>query len=301
MNLNFRKIFDANQTLFITGETGVGKSSLVRRLAREYKPDRKCIVVNMACLGEGVFESQMFGHKRGSFTGAHQDHLGFLDVAQNGVLFLDEVAELSAQSQKKLLEILEEKTFTPVGSTSIKRFEGMIILATHKNLASLVSEGSFRQDLYFRIHRFNYQLEPLRNKRDEIGKNLASKKHLFTDQVWDFLNHEYHWPGNFRELKNFSESLEFYSVAKITELSSLPLLDMSLPRVERKKSTFQHQTYSEAMSIFEKEFFENALEQAGGRVNFASRKLGISKTTLIAKLKKYGISSHMIKAMSQAG
>lgn len=300
MNLNFRKIFEANQTLFITGETGVGKSSLVRRLAQQFIPDRRCVVVNMACLGEGVFESQMFGHKRGSFTGAHQDHFGFLDVAQNGILFLDEVADLSAQSQKKLLEILEEKTFTPVGSTTVKRFEGMIILATHRNLAALVSEGSFRQDLYFRIHRFNYQLEPLRKKRQEIEKSLASKRHLFSEQVWNFLNHVYHWPGNYRELKNFSEALEFYSFEKIEELSCLPLLDLAKPNIMRNNPACPSQTYSEAMSKFEKEFFENALEEAGGRVNFASRKLGVSKTTLIAKLKKYGISSHMIKAMSQA-
>lgn len=300
MNLNFRKIFEANQTLFITGETGVGKSSLVRRLAHQYKPDRKCVVVNMASIGEGVFESQMFGHKRGSFTGAHQDHLGFLDIAQNGILFLDEVADLSAQSQKKLLEILEEKTFIPVGSNNVKRFEGMIILATHKNLAALVSEGSFRQDLYFRIHRFNYQLEPLRNKRDEIVKNLAKKRHLFSDQVWDFLYRDYDWPGNFRELKNFSEALDFYQFEKIENIQNLPLIDLCVADVATKKLTHSLQTYSDALASFEKEFFENALEDAGGRVNFASRKLGISKTTLIAKLKKYGISSHMIKALSQA-
>lgn len=299
MKLNFRKIFESNTNLFISGETGVGKSCLVRQLALKYRPGNRCVVVNMASLGDGLFESQMFGHKRGAFTGAHQDHVGYLETAQGGVLFLDEVAELSLSAQKKLLEILEERTFTPVGSTQAKVFNGLIVLASHKNLAEMVSEGSFREDLYFRIHRLHFKIDPLRLRREEIKMYLTPKRHFFCDNVWSYLTHEYPWRGNFREMKNFVESLEFFEREKYDSIEQLPLMKAQT-KTMNNDDDHKFESYHEAIGKFEKDFFEGALKRVNGRVNYAAKELGISKTTLIAKLKKYGISSHMIKALSQA-
>lgn len=299
MQLNIRKIFDSNQTLFLGGETGVGKSSLAKKWAETFKRDQKMVSVNLATLGDSLFEAQMFGYRKGAFTGATLDHPGFLESAGSGVLFLDEIAELSLQSQKKLLGLLEEKTYVPLGSTHSKRFNGMIILATHKDLRLAVERGEFREDLFYRIARLCHCLEPLREKREEIEEALHPWRHKFSFEVMKYLVEKYPWPGNYRELKNFIGLLEFARFDKLTDMSELPLRTIEDTKASPANANDSH-CYAEALYQFEKKLFEKALLQAQGRVNYAAERLGISKTTLIAKLKKYGISSLQIKALSHA-
>lgn len=302
MNLNLQKIFDHNQTLFIGGETGVGKSTKARDLSGFYKKQGFFLGVNLATLGESLFESQFFGHKKGSFTGADKDHRGFLEQVGTGVLFLDEIGELSLNLQKKLLAVLEEKIFFPVGSNTPKEFKGMLILATHQDLRRLVASGLFRSDLYFRISRFEINLSPLRQQREAIRETLAAHETRFAANVFTYLCEDYSWPGNFRELKNLIQLLEFSEGKKIEELSELPIeREVNQSLFTKKNATgLKDFTYVQAFNDFERDFFSTVMKETEGRVNHTAEQLGISKTTLIAKLKKYGISSLQIRAMSHA-
>jgi DNA-binding NtrC family response regulator len=295
------KIFAEKKLLYIHGETGTGKSTLAKSLCHQFLGVEP-LSVNLACLSEQLFESQLFGHKKGAFTGADKDFEGLLGQAGENVLFLDEVSEISLEQQKKLLSLLEERTYYPAGSSRPKSFRGQIIAAGHDNLIKKVEKGAFRKDLYYRLCRFEVHLKPLRGSKEDLEKHLNQYRLRLSTELYEWLIHEYSWPGNFRELVNFIDFLRYTSKFGRIDLADCPSW-MRLTKLGRREDATPdcRVSYSQAYECFERNFFDQAMHFYKGRVNYASQQLGISKSTLIAKLKEYGINSLKIKAMSQEG
>ncbi len=289
MNFAKKKLYGIKSTILITGETGCGKSTLAREIHRSSaRKDFEFITANLATTSESLFESELFGHRRGAFTGAITDKLGFCDLADKGTLFLDEIGELSLSSQKKLLYLLEEKKFIPVGGCKERRFEGRIIAATNQNLHLMVAKGEFRRDLYFRLRIFEYRIPSLRSDAMELKrlytKMLYSKGITREHREWGKLEKifsNYSWPGNIRELIN---CVEYYSV-----IGELPYWIMDKNYDSNNSVSNVDSTYNKALECFEKKFFHNVIIKNGGAINKTARIIKISKTTLITKLKKYGI------------
>ncbi|MCY4524173.1 MAG: sigma 54-interacting transcriptional regulator [Halobacteriovoraceae bacterium] len=308
--LNLKKLYNTKSPILLEGETGTGKSVIAKKIHRNSEnSNRKFIQINLATIREDLLESELFGHSKGAFTSALYNKKGYLDEVENGTLFLDEISELSLDAQKKLLLILEEKKYYPVGSCNEKFFSGRIIAASNKELKKIVALGGFRKDLFFRLNVFYYKIPPLRedegNRKklwnyyfDYYKKQLNKPLLKFSDEVEQLMSH-YSWPGNIRELKNFME----YTVNISEEIikqedipywihksSNIQNVDLTFPK-EEKISAFET-----VKSNFEKEFFTNALAAFQGRISFTAKKLQMSKTSLIYKIKKYKINTCQIRA-----
>jgi DNA-binding NtrC family response regulator len=293
---NFKKVYGRKIPVLITGETGVGKSTYARSLHQRVCPADEFLSVNIASISDQLFESELFGHRRGSFTGAIENKPGLLEIAKKGLILLDEIGDLSLTNQVKLLHVLDSGEYFPVGSTRPKQFEGWFVFATHKDLKSMVKEGKFREDLYYRISSIKLRLPSLRKDRKAIESELSPFITRLSKNDYRYLVTEYSWPGNYRELKSVALQLE------CAENESIELSKLEIQRpIESHAIIESSGSYYEALEEFEKKFFRAKMLELGGRVNYASEKLGLSKSTLIAKLRKYGISSLQIRAMSQEG
>ncbi|MCK5348282.1 MAG: sigma-54-dependent Fis family transcriptional regulator, partial [Desulfobacula sp.] len=203
--------------VLITGENGTGKELVARAIHYNHKLRSiyPFIPVNCPGIPAGLFESELFGHIKGAFTGAHQQRIGFFQAADKGCLFLDEISELPFELQAKLLRVLQEKEICRVGETQTKKIDARIIAATNKNLEDLIEKGLFRQDLFFRLNVINIDIPPLRDRENDIillakhfalkyAKELGKTEPAFTDKAITALKN-YSWPGNIRELKNVIE------------------------------------------------------------------------------------------------
>lgn len=288
-------------TILLTGETGTGKSFLAKQIHQRIKPQMPFVEVNLATLHETLLESELFGYEKGAFTGAQVTKLGFLDKVRGGILFLDEVAELSLPLQKKLLGLLEEKIYYAVGSTVQKRFHGQIIVATNQNLEELVRQKQFREDLYFRLKVFTHELPPLRIKKnfsplcDDFLKNIFQKNIQIDDEVWNLFK-AYSWPGNVREFKHTLE----YSLTFCDNTLKTEHLPSWIKEKRIAKDRFDlPDNYYQALAEFERQYFYEKLEVSEGKINQTARLCGLSKVTLLTKLKKYGISWLVVKAKIQ--
>lgn len=296
--------------LLITGETGTGKSYLARKIFNQseiYK--EKFLTVHLATLKEDLIESELFGHKKGAFTGAVENKNGYLYEVGEGTLFLDEIGELSLEAQKKLLYLMEEKKFTPVGGQVALDFKGRIIMATNKNLGQMVKEKLFREDLYYRIKVFHLELRPLRENKEvlikEIENILASLKKqyhapytMLGPEALDYLVNK-EWKGNFRELKNALEYAIVLGRKNKIEVCDFPAEVSALEKPEIESLAFLEafpEDFHAGQELFEKLFLENWLLKNTGKVNETARRLGISKTTLIQKAKKYRINTLKMRA-----
>lgn len=293
--------------LLITGESGVGKSHCALEIFNRSTLYReKFITVHLASLKEELIESELFGHRKGAFTGAVENKDGYLKAAGRGTLFLDEIGELSLGAQKKLLYLLEEKKYTPLGSTQSLDFEGRIIMATNKNLEELVKRGEFRLDLFYRINIFNLKLEALRMNQASLLKiipRILEEITLKYDKNFIRLStcaleyvRNYSWPGNIRELKNALE----YAVA-LSSKNQIYATDFpSTGRAIVHEDIFGclPDSYEESFALFEKHFLTQVLSRNNGKVNQVAARLGISKTTLIYKTKKYGINTLKMRALA---
>ena len=287
--------------ILIFGETGTGKTTLAKQIHNESeRRNFPFVTANVAGISNQLFLSELFGHLKGSFTGAIRDKKGFCEEANNGTLFLDEIGEITLQQQQYLLRFIDEKKYYPVGSTSEKKFEGQLIFATNKNLEEMVEQGKFRKDLYYRLRIDVIRLKSLREDKDKIIKavihtlkTLNSKyncnKSISSELIECFV--EYDWPGNIRELKNLLEYLIVRTKKQNLTKSDLPLWFDCIEKVESK-----YQIYKEDC---EKKYLIRSLIRYRGKINETSREIGLSKATLVHKIKKYTIDIEYIKILSQ--
>ncbi|MGA1862106.1 sigma-54 dependent transcriptional regulator [Deferribacter thermophilus] len=278
-------------TVLIMGESGTGKE-LVARSIHQNSPrkDKPFLAVNCAALNENLIESELFGHEKGAFTGADKSKLGKFELANGGTLFLDEVGELPLVTQAKLLRVLQEGTFERVGGTKTIKTDVRIIAATNRDLEKMVSDGEFREDLYYRLNVFPIKLPPLRERKDEIPLLLDyfikkySQKFQKIVKNYDkgFLDKlmMYDFPGNIRELENIVERSIILARGEILTAELLPPL---------KNSSVQVSDTVKNMREHEIEAIKKALKETGGNKTKAAKILGISRKTLHNKLKEYNI------------
>ncbi len=291
--------------ILITGESGSGKTTLAREIHRLRVREmgaQRFVPVNIASLSEGLFERELFGHQKGAFTGARESGVGYFDEAQNGVLLIDEIGELSLRLQAKLLQVIESGIFYEVGGVRPKTFQGKLIFATHQNLENLVERKKFREDLLYRIKTLELETKSFNSLSNQAKLAIITKLQNqmipnlhFSDELLNQIL-KCKWKGNLRELKQFFQYLETIYGKKSGILS-----DRDLPRVfkdkfiKTSKSFNRPIGYHEALEEFERNYLKSSLERNLGMVNRTCEVIGISKSTFVAKCKKYGISSQLIK------
>lgn len=297
-----------NTSVLIRGENGTGKELVARAI--HYNSPRKnnpFIAVNCAAIAENLIESELFGHEKGAFTGADQRHIGKFQAANNGTIFLDEIGDTSTATQVKLLRVLQEHTFTPVGSTREVKSDVRIVAATNRDLEKLIKEGKFREDLYYRLNVMPIFLPPLRERKEDIPAlahhfiekfNLEHKKQItgLKPEALETLE-AFHWPGNIRELEN---AIEYSFVVETSDQITVFALPEYIRRQTRKPApSFAHPTTTQQQETtdwelgkerFEKEFIIQALRNNRGRINLTAEQANIPKNTLLRKIKKYGIN-----------
>ncbi len=290
-----RKVASTDSTVLIQGETGTGKELIAQAIHDEsWRRLRPCVKLNCAAMPAGLIESELFGHERGSFTGANAQTTGRFQLAHQGTLFLDEVGDMPLELQPKLLRVLQEQEFERVGGTRTIRIDVRIIAATNQDLLQLVRERKFRADLYYRLHVFPITLPPLRERPGDIAplarhflRKFARRMNKdvtdIPEEVLSVLKlHD--WPGNVRELQNVVERAVILSTGH----------NLSLPHSEWKQlvradNPSARRTLAEA----EREHITDVLRQArgvvGGREGAAAR-LGVARTTLLYRMQKLGIT-----------
>ena len=289
------RVAGSESPVLIRGETGTGKGVLAAWLHRRGPRASEALVdLNCAGLSRELLESELFGHERGSFTGAVASKAGLLEIAHRGTVFLDEIGDMDPAIQPRLLKVLEEKRFHRVGEVRERRVDIRLIAATHRDLAALGREGSFRSDLYFRISTLPLMVPPLRERNEDIPE-LAS--HLLrtisqgTRRGDLTLNNEavralqsYSWPGNIRELRNVLERASLYS-----DGAELRRQDLRFESVPEAPGEGPGSDGDGSLDDAERRHIERALQAAGGRMEPAARSLKISKSALYAKVKRFGL------------
>lgn len=313
MNLSLlSKLININSPILITGPTGSGKSLLAHKIFSRSRINREqFLTLHLASLKEDLLESELFGHRKGSFTGAVENKSGYFKDVGRGTLFLDEIGELSLESQKKLLYLLEEKKFTPIGSTIAQEFLGRLIMATNKDLKAMVEAGLFREDLYFRLNVFHLELAAINSNKEllaielhkqfEFMKTQYHKNNLKLSEEALSLMLNFTWKGNYRELKNCLEYLVAISEGPIINKEDFPdwfLSELTPTQATNSLDFIAHfpEDYNQALENFEKWYLKAMFLRYEGKVNETARILGISKTTLINKARKYDINTLQIRA-----
>jgi Nif-specific regulatory protein len=296
------QVADSKTTVLIRGETGVGKERIAHAIwsgsGRRKKP---FVRVNCAALPESIIESELFGHEKGAFTGALALRKGRFELADGGTIFLDEIGEISAATQAKLLRVLQEGTFERVGGSQSIRVDVRVITATNRNLEKMIEEGRFRIDLYYRINVFPVYVPPLRDRRSDIleladhflekyaqqnGKNVVRISTPAIDMLM-----AYHWPGNVRELENTIERAVLLSQDGVIHGFHLP------PTLQTGEAsgTAQHGTLEEAVEAVEREMIAEALKAHRGIMAKAGRQLGLTERIMGLRVKKYRIDPERFK------
>jgi two-component system C4-dicarboxylate transport response regulator DctD len=283
--------------VLIMGETGTGKELVARAIHDlSHRSKAPYVAVNMGAIPSEMIESEMFGHEKGAFTGAIQRKVGKFEYAGEGTIFLDEICSMPAQLQSKLLRVLEDRTFSRLGSNALIPLKARIIAATNRDLLGEIDKGTFRQDLYFRLNVLPVQLPPLRERKEDIP--------LLVDYFWN----EYcdgqpnsarpctpelirqlmlqDWPGNIRELRNF---VRRYCV--LGERGPLP----ASPVVTAVDTPMECLPWKEHMEQQEQLYVEQVLKQMGGQVSLAHQRMGISRKSLYDKINKYGLDLHQFR------
>lgn len=282
------KAAEGNSNVIIYGESGTGKELAARAIHRlSSRAGKPFVTVNCGAIPSELLESEFFGVKKGAFTGAYADRKGYLDQADGGVLFLDEIGELPLTMQVKLLRVIESRTYSPVGSPEVRNVDCRIIAATNRNLISEVNSGTFRDDLFYRLHVVPISMPPLRDRKEDIPLLLecmiarygdkAQKSHAVPHAVLEQM-YQYNWPGNVREFAN--------TVQRWLTLGTLDFIHMQSARCvnEQEELSFPSQTLSQAVAAYEKKLITEALRKAGGNRSAAARSLGISRRNLYRKL-----------------
>ena len=300
-------VASSRTTVLMTGESGVGKSMIAKAIHQESNRGAKPYV-ELACgsIPETLLESELFGHVKGAFTGAHADKAGKFLAADGGTLFLDEINSASPAMQLKLLRVLQERKFEPVGSNETIEVDVRVILASNQDLEKLVADGSFRQDLYYRINVVKIEMPPLRERVGDIamlaehfllqqGDELGRQFSGFTPEALDALR-RYDYPGNVRELSNIVERAAVLSKNQTIELVDLPShvlsnedSPLSISPSVSTQDEWVPMTLSDAMMRPERDIIVRALEANEWNRQQTAEVLGINRTTLYKKMKQLGI------------
>jgi DNA-binding NtrC family response regulator len=291
-----RRAAASNSTILLLGESGTGKEIFARRI-HEWSPraTHPFTVVNCVAIPDQLLESELFGHEKGAFTGAHQLKRGKFEVADRGTVFLDEIGEVPASIQTKLLRVLQDHEFERVGGTRSIKADIRVIAATNSDLEQAVKEGRFREDLYYRLNVVSITLPPLRDRREDIppliehflrkyARELNKPMKRLTRDALDGLI-AYHWPGNVRELENVVERAMVLSIGEEIGLDDLPSQIASGPRRE----PFRGKGFHEAAKEFKRWMIQDAIRQSHGNQTRAAELLGLQRTYLAKLVRLLGI------------
>ncbi len=289
-----KKVAVRDTSAMITGESGTGKELIAQAI--HYNSPRKekpFIAINCGAIPDSVMESELFGHKKGAFTGADADKQGLLKAADGGTLFLDEIGNLPLNVQKTLLRFLQEQEFRRIGDTTPTRVDVRLISATNSDLEKEVERGTFREDLFYRLNVINLHLPPLRQRQPDI---LLLASYFIREQNRKFGTHisglsaeaqqaatSYAWPGNIRQLKNVIEAcitIETEEQISVTTLAQL---------IDIEEGAVSGEDYNNALARFEIDYLRQLLGAAGGNIEEAATKAGMNMATIYRKLKKYGL------------
>jgi DNA-binding NtrC family response regulator len=302
------RVAGSDATVLIHGETGTGKelvASIVHGASG--RRDGPLVSVDCSALAPGLLESELFGHVKGSFTGATTSKPGLFELAQHGTLFLDEISNLSLETQGKLLRFLESGEFRPVGGVEVKRVNFRLVAATNRDLAGMVAEGTFRQDLYYRLNVVPVRLPPLRERPSDIpglirhflkkhGKRDAGRPWRFSPEALELLQ-RYSWPGNVRELKNLVERLVVMVEGDTIRVEHLPEhvtgeapeAMPEVPRTNEELKALKRTMRSRMFDDLERRFVIEALTRSGWNVSRAARETGLQRTNFHALMRKHGV------------
>ncbi len=300
-------IAGTNSTVLITGETGTGKELIAKAIHFDsHRRDQKIVSINCGAIPESLLESELFGHVKGAFTGAHQLRIGKFEQAHKGTIFLDEIGNMSPALQVKLLRVLQEREFDRVGGLEAVKVDVRIIAATSSNLKRMVERNEFRSDLYYRLNVIPIQLPALRDRREDIpllAKHFVKKyclnsnlelKTLSQDAMKLMMN--YHWPGNIRQLENAIER----AVALVGNREMILSSDLPQEIQKTNANLFVSEihipdegvNFKTEISHIEKELILQSLKKSGGNKKQAAKLLNLKRTTLIEKLKRLNLQDH---------
>ena len=294
------KVADTDSTVLITGESGTGKELIAKAIHyNSYRRDNPMVVINCGAIPEELLESELFGHEKGAFTGAHKMRVGRFELANGGTIFLDEIGDMSPNLQVKLLRVLQEQKFERVGGTRTLEIDVRIIAATNKNLINAVNRGSFRQDLYYRLNVIPIRVPPLRHRKSDIPllidfffKRIDPRKRNgingFSSKAEDALV-AYDWPGNVRELENMVERMSILANGDKIELEDVPgSIKGKGAKIESIEVTIPKDgiVFDQAVEEYERKLILEALNETNWVKTKAAKLLNINRTTLIEKMKK---------------
>ncbi|MFH2220259.1 MAG: sigma-54 dependent transcriptional regulator [Pseudomonadota bacterium] len=305
-----QKVAETDSTVFIYGESGTGKELIARAIhANSKRKDEVFFAVDCGTFSGSLLESELFGHAKGAFTGAHKDKDGIFKLAHRGTIFLDEISNISLKAQSKLLRFFETREFLPLGGSSITWVNIRLIFATNKNLKEMVADGSLREDFYYRIFVYPIMMPPLRERKTDIlpisyhflkqfAQSLGKPIKGFDDDAIIRLT-EYAWPGNVRQLRNAIERAVILCENDIITLKELPVLrdtdDVAqmighIPATNEELKKIKKEIRQRAVNHVEKNFILNALMQNRWNVTRAAQNTGLQRTNFQALMKKHGIS-----------
>lgn len=285
------KVAATDANILITGENGTGKEVLAREIHRRSLRCQSAMVsIDMGAIPESLFESELFGHKKGAFTDAHADREGKILTASGGTLFLDEIGNLSQQSQQKMLVALQNRSILPLGSNETIAVDIRLITATNRDLFKMVNDGDFRQDLLYRINTIHIELPPLRQRKEDIiplaeifltrYADRYNKGELrFTEEAQQALK-EYAWEGNIRELQHTVEKAVIMAESRDVDVEQLCLQPITPSSQKIEGSTLEE---------MERRMISEAIASSDGNMTTVAQQLGISRQTLYNKIKRYGL------------
>ncbi|UCE81665.1 MAG: sigma-54-dependent Fis family transcriptional regulator, partial [Deltaproteobacteria bacterium] len=301
-----RKVAPTDSTVLISGESGTGKELIARAIhANSKRKNASFSAVDCGTISDTLLESELFGHTKGAFTGAHQDKPGIFKVASGGTVFLDEIGNISLEVQAKLLRFLEAREILPLGSTTPQSVDLRLILATNQDLKEMVTQGSFREDFYYRIFVYPISMPPLRERKEDIlpiayhfleqfngslGKDIVGFEASAVNKLT-----QYDWPGNVRQLRNAIERAVILCDKEQIGLRELPFTDdfehliEHIPSTNEELKRIKKEIRQKAVSEVEKNFVLNALTLNNWNVTQAAKKVGLQRTNFQNLMKKHGI------------
>ncbi|RIK77363.1 two-component system response regulator [candidate division KSB1 bacterium] len=293
------RVAESKATVLIRGESGTGKELIAKAIHfSSPRKDKPFIAVNCAALNENLLASELFGHERGAFTGADKQRRGRFELADGGTIFLDEIGDVPMSTQVKLLRVLQEEQFERVGGTQTMQVDVRVIAATNRNLEEKIKDGSFREDLFYRLNVVSIDIPPLRQRREDIapaleyflqkyaGENKRKPLTISKEAMDILLRHDY--PGNMRELQNLVERAVVLARGEVITTAELPLPLRNLSS-ERAASPAIPMTLSERVDALEKEMIFDALRETHGNQSKAAERLGLSERNLRYRLQKWGM------------